>query len=176
MAASTPPLINSFKISYARNYAMSNVYEAGTGTSRTSEFAGVGFEFDNHHPKNQLTELEPIYSNYDASGSFLGHADVPNGGSCPNEADNECFEQYFTLPDNLTLVGADEGEVIYLNTGNGLKVCGFIGGGFGTIDSICDPSSNPNYGRPIDFVLRSDNGLTATIRIDPQTGYAKRIN
>ncbi|HVQ44575.1 MAG TPA: prepilin-type N-terminal cleavage/methylation domain-containing protein [Candidatus Saccharimonadia bacterium] len=161
-------------IAYARNFSLANVNEYGLGNNRTSQLAGAVLEFDNNHPDNKLTELEPVYANTDPATGAISHSNLPASGSCPAMADNECFEIFFNSPDPLQLTTATAGEIAFLNTDAGLTVCSHLGGGFMTIDTMCS-SANPAFGHPINVVLRGLTGLTATIQIDPNTGLAKRL-
>ncbi len=157
-------------IDYTRNFATANVSENSTGTNRDAYLAGAAFELDNGHTQG-LGELEPIYANV-AGGGAITHANLPQSGACPNQADGECFEKFFNFSDDLKLVAFSEAEVLFIHNDENLQVCSQFGAGFlGSLDAVC---ALPPSG-PIQFTLQGSTGLTAVIEIDPQSGFVKRI-
>jgi prepilin-type N-terminal cleavage/methylation domain-containing protein len=172
-------------IAYARNYAMGNVNTEGQGNDLGNEFAGAGFELDDNHSNSQaLEELEPIYVQLDASGSPIpdpggtgypsySNLPQPDTGQCPHEADRECFEQFLdTNGDPLTLTNATDAEIDFINSPSGLLVCHVVGNGLQNIAQTCAGSAN----KPVDLQLGDQDGHSATVEIEPRTGFAKRLN
>jgi prepilin-type N-terminal cleavage/methylation domain-containing protein len=160
-------------ITYARNFATSNVNTEGAGNKTDAVVAGIGFELDNSHPGGNLAELEPVYCNpTDCANTY---SDLPNNDAsrCPHlSADNECFEQFFG-PTDLTLSGNTTFELIYLNTTRGVKVCQpIIDSNFGTIKDACATSPTG----PITVTVTDPNGFTADIQFDLSSGTPKRMN
>jgi prepilin-type N-terminal cleavage/methylation domain-containing protein len=166
------------QIAYTRNYALAGVNPYGNGDLGTSEVAGASFEVDDDHDPGHLGELEPVYSNYDGAGAFQRYADVPSGGNCPEQLDNECYEHYFNTSLPLHVVGAanHKAVIVFINKPTGLLVCGWQGGNWLDIDKVCSSAFNPGLGQPITLRLTDNLGNTADIVVDPNTGDAKRMN
>ena len=172
-------------ITYARNYAQSNVNEAGSGTDTKSLFAGAAFEVDNTHlPNYPLVEIETIYAKPDASGNvdFTTLADCPPDligvGTCacpavghPDDS-TECQEDFRGAPDPVILTNATHAVVYYINTSQGLHICQDVGTIYASIPAVCASVVTT----PIDLDIKDPDGLTATIEVDPTSGMPKRLN
>jgi prepilin-type N-terminal cleavage/methylation domain-containing protein len=135
------------EISYARNYALSNVNEIGSGNIPGTLVAGATIEFEG--PSFYRTEIETIYGKAGSAGNLdmTTLSDWPSGlpnptPQCPPyqhpEGANECLEM----------------------------------GGATTIPNAC---SLPPTG-PFPLVIKDASGHQARIMVDDVSGFASRIN
>lgn len=177
-------------INYARTEAVSNVNPPGNGKDAKTVQLGISIEFGNDHfgKGYPLEELSPIYAFVGADGEpdYTNLYEMPFYGSAEcNSADHpvdndECWEQFLHLGDNLVTANPDPLGVPmdlvfigYVHTATGLIVCHEEGPGYTGFTDACN-----NAGTPMQFNLvdQADSNLKATIQVDPETGFAKRLN
>jgi prepilin-type N-terminal cleavage/methylation domain-containing protein len=169
-------------MNYARNYATSNINEAGAGNSTTSVFVGTTMEFDNNHDQaDGLLEMEPVYganngiddpdpSTYDT----LPPGDLSACAPYHSADSDECFEKYFNDTSGLQIAtaGVNSIYVAFINTREGLKVCHQVSSTGVSLSNACTRLS----GTPFQISLTDGNGHHATIEIDPNNGIVRRVN
>jgi prepilin-type N-terminal cleavage/methylation domain-containing protein len=169
-------------LAYARNFALSNVNFSGGGNDANTVIAGTAIEFNNNHLNDfPLEEMEPVYSPPNATGDtdLTNLMQVPAAGigACPasqHPTDNdECFEQFMSDGDSLTLSdpGMNVAYVVFIRTSHGLVICHQIDPSSVSVGGACATGTST----PFDFKVSDPEGFTATIEVDPTTGYAKRI-
>jgi len=173
-------------INYARNYAISNVNEIGTGNDTKDLYVGANIEWDENHINEgfPLTEVEPLYTGADSSGDPIWNtisnwpphatlADCPNSQH-PSEPGpgQACHEIFFTTNDDISMVGDSKINVYFVNQGNGLHICSDVNYQYPSIAAAC--SAAP--GAPIKIGFKDSAGFKATIQIDSNSGLAHRIN
>jgi prepilin-type N-terminal cleavage/methylation domain-containing protein len=165
------------EISYARNYALTNVNQIGSGNIPGTLVAGATIEFEG--PSFYRTEIETIYGKSDSVGNLdmTTLSDWPSGlpnptPQCPPaqhpEGANECLEMFQNLGVSLQLTGG-AGLIYFINTGHGLKVCHEIGAAT-TIPHAC---SLPPTG-PFPLVIKDASGHQSKIMVDDVSGFASR--
>lgn len=169
-------------MNYARNYATSNVNEAGDGTSTTAVFVGTTIEFDNDHdPADGLVEMEPVYGAYNGidDPDPSTYASIPPGDASAcnryHSADSdECFEKFFNDTTGLQVatVGVNSVYVAFINTRHGLEVCHQVSSTGVSLQNACTRLS----GVPFQIDLTDSNGHHATIEVNPNSGIVRRIN
>lgn len=190
-------------IAFARTYSTSNVNTDGGGNDTSSELIGDSIEFDNNHHYSgyPLEEMAPSYAVPDAQGypDVSNILETPadylsNPAICPAadhpEDNDECFERFFNLAEPLIMLDPNApgyttnykaeytapnvsvGIVFFINTGSGVYICHQTD----TVQVDATHACVTNRATPFDFVLVDDNGLHATLEVDPNSGFAKRLD
>jgi Tfp pilus assembly protein FimT len=177
-------------LSYARNYALTNVNQVGTGQTLVSytggpiTVAGAAFILDTAHANQDMGSLQTIYALYDASDNLIRYDNNPYGNAPACNAVNQspdcaAHEEYFsslnTTVYSMHTTGSPgspltSSEVLFINTGSGIKVCTAYTD-TQTFANDCATSQGT-----IDIVISSTDGYSSTIEIDGSSGIAKRIN
>jgi prepilin-type N-terminal cleavage/methylation domain-containing protein len=171
-------------IAYARNTALTSINVQGGGNDPTTVIGGISFELNNGHYAEgfPMEEITTLYSSQDSSGylDINNLSELPSAGigACsdadhPNDSD-ECQELFVDLDDPLTFSTPDSTtwtEIIFLNTGHGIRVCENPDGSPTSIAEACVAGLSSPY----DITLTDPEGFSAKIEIDPFTGFAKRL-
>jgi prepilin-type N-terminal cleavage/methylation domain-containing protein len=179
-------------INYTRNYALSNVNEAGQGnklvgpTGGPTEFVGASMVFNPAQPNGDLTLYDAVFELDNAGGGFNTYSDNPYGsmGNPGQAVDGAATENIFTTLStagytiwNATpavWVSVPAIDIVYLNSSGQITVCPAF-----TITQTYSwecSAANPNFGKVMDIGIKSSDGYKSTIQIDPVTGYATRLN
>jgi prepilin-type N-terminal cleavage/methylation domain-containing protein len=179
-------------INYARNYALSNVNENGSGnklvgpTGGPTEFAGASFVFNPAQAGGNLTLYDAVFALDNADGSlnsynFNPYGSCGNPGQAPDCAATEntfgsLQSADYTIwnANGANWVSVPAIDIVYLNASGQITVCPTFSMTH-TYAWDCS-AANPNYTKTMDIGLKNSDGFKATIQIDPVTGYASRIN
>ena len=172
-------------ISYARNFATTQVNELGPGNSTNGVIAGSGIELDNNHSTKDfpLVEVESLYANQDSSGNMILSTiddswppSSPVSLACPSsqhpDDPRECVEDFMHLPDtDISVQGTTHQMIYFVNTPLGLRISHDSGPAWQSVSGACSTSGGP----PLLINLVDTEGFSATIQVDMTTGEAKRL-